>query len=271
MTQWHENIIMANGIHIHYYQAGDLSKPTIILLHGLTDSGLCWTHVARALEQDYAVIMPDARGHGSSDGVASGFSNEILADDVAGLIQALQLEKPILLGHSMGGMTALTAAVRYPELLRAILLEDPSIIDRSPQQAGSAARSTQMVKWLTDLKAMSRDELLARVRRENPTWPQEEYGPWADAKVAVDLAVCQSIGVIQRYWRDLNAHITCPVLLITGDVERGVRVTPETAHEVLRYWPAGEVVHIAGTGHNIRRDNYPDFMQAVQTFLHKVS
>lgn len=271
MSQWREDTIMANGIHIHYHQAGDRRKPTIILLHGLTDSGLCWTHVAQALEQDYAVVMPDARGHGQSDGVASGFSNEVLADDVVGLIQELQLEKPILLGHSMGGMTALTAATKYPELLRAILLEDPSIIDRSPQQAGSAARSSQMVKWLTDLKAMGSDELLVHARRENPGWAEEEYVPWCDAKMAVDLAVCQSISVIQRYWRDLAAHITCPVLLITGDVERGVRVTPETAQAVLRDWPNGEVVHVARTGHNIRRDNYPDFMQVVKTFLHKVS
>ncbi|GCE30763.1 alpha/beta hydrolase [Dictyobacter alpinus] len=267
MAQWREDTVMANGIHVHYTQAGELTKPAIILLHGVTDSGLCWTHVAHALEQDYRVIMPDARGHGRSDRVTGEFSTEMLADDVAGLIQVLQLEEPILLGHSMGGMTALTVAARYPNLVRAILLEDPPIIDRSPQQAEAGSRSSQMVHWLTGLKAMTRDELLVHVRADNPTWPEEDYVPWVDSKIDVDPAVFQSIAGISRSWRELAADITCPVLLVIGDVERRAIVTPEAAQEALRYWAQGKVVHIAEAGHNIRRDNYPDFMHAVQAFL----
>ena len=55
--------VVANGIKIHYYRTGG-DKPPVVLSHGATDDGLCWTRVTLALEAEYDVIMPDARGHG---------------------------------------------------------------------------------------------------------------------------------------------------------------------------------------------------------------
>ena len=59
--------MIANGIRLHYYRTGDGTKPAVVLCHGFSDSGLCWTPVARQLEADYDVIMLDARGHGLSE------------------------------------------------------------------------------------------------------------------------------------------------------------------------------------------------------------
>ena len=103
VTSWYDGTIKANGIRQHYYRTGDGSKPALVLCHGVTDNGLCWTPVARALENAFDVIMVDARGHGLSDAPEDGYTTEDRADDVAALIQALGLEKPIILGHSMGG------------------------------------------------------------------------------------------------------------------------------------------------------------------------
>ena len=102
MTAWSEGNVQANGITIHYHRTGGNSKPFLLLLHGITDSGLCWSRVTHELEGSYDVVMSDARGHGRSGGIASGFSTTILADDAAALIRALGLEKPYLFGHSMG-------------------------------------------------------------------------------------------------------------------------------------------------------------------------
>ncbi|GCE22940.1 alpha/beta fold hydrolase [Dictyobacter kobayashii] len=270
MAQWRESTINANGIKIHYYQTGDAQKPAIILLHGVTDSGLCWKHIAHVLEDDYTVIMPDARGHGHSDGLATGFAYEALAADVAGLIQALNLERPYLLGHSMGGMTALTVAAQYPELVRAILLEDPPLVDRAENSTNNGSRPSPMANWLAGLKQMTRDELLASVRTENPKWDEEEYEPWVDAKIDVDPAVFQQIRSLQQSWRELAANVECPVLLITGDNALHAIVTPQIAQDALQYWRYGQLAHIAGTGHNIRRDNYSAFIQATTAFLHSV-
>src|SRR5882672_8468662 len=74
MPEWFSGDIVANGLRIHYSRTGG-DKPALVLSHGATDSGLCWTRVARALEADYDVILPDARGHGLSDAPPSGYSS----------------------------------------------------------------------------------------------------------------------------------------------------------------------------------------------------
>jgi len=58
MTDWTTGICEANGINVHYVRTGG-DKPPVVLLHGLMLNGACWTHLARALEKDYDVIMPD--------------------------------------------------------------------------------------------------------------------------------------------------------------------------------------------------------------------
>ena len=69
--------------------------------------------------------MVDARYHGRSDAPEQACDTAVMADDLAGAIAALGLRAPIILGHSMGAMTALILAARYPELPGAIALEDP--------------------------------------------------------------------------------------------------------------------------------------------------
>src|SRR5947209_7619464 len=136
MAEWFDGYVKSNGITVHYYRTGGSSgnnKPQLILLHGILDDGLCWTPVVRDLQDQYDIIMLDARGHGHSDPPTEHFPIETLADDVAGVIRELGLEKPYIFGHSMGAETATALAANYPDLLRAIILEDPPFIDRPLQ------------------------------------------------------------------------------------------------------------------------------------------
>ncbi len=96
-AHWSEGDIFANGIRQHYYRTGG-EKTALLLLHGFNEYGLTWLRVARELEQDYDVIMLDARGHGRSDGIASGFSNTLLVEDVVGVIRELKLDRPRVIG-----------------------------------------------------------------------------------------------------------------------------------------------------------------------------
>ena len=82
MSKWTSGDVVANGIKIHYNRTGG-DKPPVVLAHGFTDNGLCWTRAAQVLEQDYDVIMYDARGHGFSDAPESGYSTEDHAADLA--------------------------------------------------------------------------------------------------------------------------------------------------------------------------------------------
>ena len=90
--------------------------------------------MAHAIEGDYDVIMPDARGHGKSSVPDYGYRYEDHANDVVGLIKALRLSPPILIGHSMGGMTAAVVASRNPKLLRCLILADPTFLSPKVQR-----------------------------------------------------------------------------------------------------------------------------------------
>src|SRR5512135_355426 len=133
MANWSTAICETNGIKMHYTRTGDRKSP-LILLHGLTANGLCWSVIAHTLEEEYDVIMPDARGHGKSSVPDYGYRYDDHANDVAGLIKALELSTPILIGHSMGGMTAAVMASRNSKLLHGLILIDPAFLSPKAQR-----------------------------------------------------------------------------------------------------------------------------------------
>ncbi len=98
MKRWSDGYVNANGIRVHYYRTGG-NKPQVVLNHGAMDDGLCWTRVAKELEQDYDVIMFDARGHGLSDSGQGDYLSETRAKDLAEAIQILGLDKPVVGGR----------------------------------------------------------------------------------------------------------------------------------------------------------------------------
>src|SRR5262245_64312631 len=116
MTTWIRGVCETNGIGIHYLRTGG-AKPAVVLLHGLMGNGACWTPLARALEGEFDVVMPDARGHGASSAPHHGYRYDDHASDLMDLICSLALPRPVLLGHSMGGMSAAVASSRGPGII----------------------------------------------------------------------------------------------------------------------------------------------------------
>lgn len=267
MLDWQSSTIAANGINIHYTRTGG-DKPPLVLVHGFSDDGLCWTPVAEALADSYDIIMPDARGHGRSDAPESGYSVADLADDLAGVITGLDLHKPRILGHSMGGATTFILAGTYPDLPGAILIEDAggvNIASGDSPQVQERMRNT--LERMTTLQRMRREELLEYGRAEMPTWSEAELEPWADAKLRFSLRAIQRIRTSVVGWEEKLRSITCPALLITADSERGAIVTQEGAVRLKELVPQLQVVHIDGVGHNIRRENFSEYLETVRTFL----
>jgi N-formylmaleamate deformylase len=72
---------VVNGVRLHYTRTGG-KKPPVVLAHGFSDAGLCWTPVAQALEANYDLVMVDARGHGFSDAPATGYTLTEMASDL---------------------------------------------------------------------------------------------------------------------------------------------------------------------------------------------
>ncbi len=269
MSTWLDRNIHANGISLHYYRTGG-NKPPIVLLHGFTDNALCWTRVAHVLEQEYDVIMVDARYHGLSEGATTGFSTQLLADDTVAFIQALHLERPFLLGHSMGAATTAVVAAQHPDLVRAILLEDPpwlaKVAPESEEDQLQEPAAHPWYKWVTDIKALTHEEGIKTAHVQNPTWAEEELGLWLEAKEQFNLNAFR-YNTPSPSWREILPDITCPILLIIGDREKGAIITQEVAQEASHLWKDGQVIHLAGAGHNIRREQFALYKDVITTFL----
>ena len=184
MTNWKTVICEINGINIHYVRTGE-NKPPLILLHGLMTNGLCWTDLARALENKYDIIMPDARGHGMSSVPDYGYRYEDHANDVVGLIQTLNLSQSILLGHSMGGMTATVVASRSPNPLRGLILADPTFLSLKLQRE---VRDSDVADRHRQFLTMSLDEVIAEAQGRHSNRSSETIELFAQARLQTSLA-----------------------------------------------------------------------------------
>lgn len=263
--QWHESDVDAYGLNIHLYRSGG-DGPPFVLLHGATDNGLCWPLVAEALAPDYDLIALDARGHGKSDKPQTGYSRDDHARDVAGVIQALKLEKPIVAGHSMGANTTAMLAATYPELVGAVILEDPPWRDEDPEFSPEefAARSKQNT---LERKKLSEEEITRLGKAENPGWADAEFEHWSEAKLQVSENISSAITAKGFTWHNAADLIHCPALLLIADPELGAMTTAKTAKEITQANPNIVVRHIPGAGHNIRRDQLDAYLVAVREFL----
>lgn len=266
---WREGDVVANGVRLHYYRTGG-DKPAVVLSHGYTDSGLCWSQLASDLEADYDVVMYDLRAHGRSDVPANGYSADNRAADLVGFAQALGLDRPALVGHSMGAETTAYAAAVAPDLPRCVILEDPPFVEGfyAATPAEREAQVESMRAQIVERGSLSTERLLAAGRADNPTWSESDLVHWAEAKRQVHPnAAYRRRDLPAVAWRETLPRISCPTLVLTADVARGGLISPQTAEEILSILPDSRVVHVAGAGHCIRRDRYVDYLAAVRTFL----
>lgn len=103
---------------------GDPANPPLVILHGLFGSGRNWTSVAKALSADWYVRTVDLPNHGRSAWVEEPLTYPLLAQAVIGFLDEQGLENPVVLGHSMGGKTAMTLALTVPERVGALAIVD---------------------------------------------------------------------------------------------------------------------------------------------------
>lgn len=260
MTSWTSRTCAANGIDIHYLRTGS-NKPPLIALHGLSGSGACWTLLARALQDRYNVIMPDARGHGASNAPPHGYLYRDLANDVLGLIKALELEAPVLLGHSMGGMTAAVVASKMGTAIRGVVLADPTFL--SPERQREVYES-DVAEQHRRLLGRDRDEVLAEARQRQPHRSRELLELIIDARLRTETRAFEVLTPPNPDYRELVKAIAAPSLLVIGD--NGV-VSLETAQELQELNPRLRHEVIANAGHGLPHDRPDEFAEVVRSFL----
>lgn len=265
MTAWATGTCQVNGVTLHFTRTGG-AKPALVLLHGLALDGSCWSPNARALEAGFDVVMPDGRGHGSSSTPATGYTYEQLAADVVGLIHGLALASPIILGHSMGGLTAAVVAAHHPTLLRGLVLVDPTFLGLESQRdvyAGGAA-----VERHRRLLATSLPEVLVDLGARHPHRSAETLELIARARRQTRLEAFEILAPPNPEFRELIRAIRVPTLLVIGGPQ--AVVSREVAGELQRLNDRVQVAQIVEAGHGLHLDQPERFIAVVERFLRRV-
>jgi N-formylmaleamate deformylase len=265
MNDWSDTDITVPHGTLHVYRRG-AGRP-LVLAHGATDNGRCWSRAADALADSFELIAYDARGHGRSTGTVEGRRS---GEDLVAVVTSLDLEKPAAMGHSMGAGAVSEAITLRPDLFAAAVLEDPGWFSAPPpaQTAEPAGdRIKALTGWVESLQQMSLQEVIAQGRTQNPTWHDDELSDWAESKLQFHPGLGGLRGAMGSEWREQVRAYACPVLLLCGAPGRAI-VSPETAAEAAELNALVSVVQL-DAGHNIRREAYDGFIDAVRAFLGK--
>jgi pimeloyl-ACP methyl ester carboxylesterase len=275
---WYEGVVGANGIRIHYSRTGG-AKPQVVLAHGAGDDGLYWTRVAMVLEDTYDVVMPDARGHGRTTGGVGDYSTDARVADMAAFIEALDLTRPAIGGHSMGADTGLHLAAYQPDLVSRLVLEDPPMVlpgesmfgGRIGERMGNSPKL--MLTAMRVARALPRGVLTPVARKAMPGCPDDEIIPWVNSKKRVQPAFLKTATTMldDRSALEAIGKMTAPTLLFRGDRELGAIVSGGAADAAADALPSLQVVHLAGVGHDIRRGQFTAYMAAVTEFLDRTA
>lgn len=264
MANWRECDVDADGVNIHVHRAGRPDRPPLVLAHGLSDSGRCWWRVAQAFENDFDIVMIDARNHGQS-GTAAGGGAPPTAD-VAAVIAHLGLDRPTLIGHSVGARTVADFAATQPGVVAQLVLIDPPWKASQESDGGASDSRREAVRcWLVSCSEATTIELEARAREQHQTWPPEEYPTWIESKQQVRPEAADT--VVRSGWGETVTAIDSPTLLVHGDTEGGGIVTDDVARRVGELNQGVTAKRIDGAGHNIHREQFEQFIEVTRKFI----
>ncbi|MBV1853698.1 alpha/beta fold hydrolase [Catellatospora tritici] len=228
----HYELVDAAGVRLAYRAWGEPGAVPLVLLHGIGGGGPGdWDTVAAGLSDRFRVYAVDQRGHGRSDR-ADAYSIDLLVADLAQLLDALGLDRIVLVGHSLGGVVAYLFAARHPHRLRALVVEDAGLM-----------------------------------YPRTPVPPQRPDGELPFDWNAV-LALRGQIDAPDPGWRDEARTIGVPTLLVAGGPTSHVR--QETITELAGALPQGRLCTIEA-GHLVHGQQPRRFLGAVRGFLDDVA
>lgn len=286
---WTDGFVYDNGVRIHYYHAVPApEKPIIVMVHGVTDNGLCWTTLTWKLQDDYNIYMLDTRGHGLSDPFTSSDDGETLINDVVGFVKAMNFEKPILIGHSMGAATVMRVGAAYPDLAQKIIMLDPFLSSPGGNRGGGThqappenatvnpaevAPKDLSINMFGDPEVLVKqnnynfDDLVKKGQKDNPKWDIVDIKYWALSKKQYHGPYIQGAwGAMSGTMRigDALSKIKVPALVLKADTSpEGRKANEEAVKDLMNV----KLVHVDGAAHNLHHDDLDRTLKEITVFL----
>lgn len=237
--------VRANGVNLHYDLTGPEGAPVIAFAHSIGASMPMWDAQVAAFSDRYRCLRFDTRGHGASEVKPEPATVDDLADDLAGLLEALHIGKAHIVGLSLGGMTGQAFALRYPGRLdRLALLATSAEMDKAAWRQrietvtrdgyGSFIDEVMVPRWFTPGFAAAQPEIVAGFRARMLANDRAGYAAAANVIVTLDL--------LPRI-----SGITAPTIIIVGAEDPA---TPIAMSEQIRSLvPHAEMVIIPKAAH----------------------
>ncbi|WP_414706799.1 3-oxoadipate enol-lactonase [Ralstonia sp. UBA689] len=254
----------ANGIDIHYRIDG-ADGPWVVLAHALGVDLRLWDGIAQRLATRHRVLRYDARGHGQTTAPHGAYTLFQMADDVAGLLDALTIPQVHFVGLSMGGMVGQVLGVRHPQRLLSLTLCDT--VCHTPLSAhamwderigqveahgmGGIVEPT-LQRWLTTPFRESHPEIAERIRALLRATPPHGY-----------VGACLAIKALDT--RSALARIACPTLVMTGEEDSGAPV--EVAREIASRIPNARLKVMPRAAHLAPIEQDDAFLADLDEFL----
>jgi pimeloyl-ACP methyl ester carboxylesterase len=267
MNQIITGYAQVNGAMLYYEMAG-AGEPLVLLHAGVAD-GRMWDEQFAVFAESYRVVRYDMRGFGRSAVPPGAFSHH---EDLAGLLDYLQIDRVIVVGISNGGRIALDFALVYPERVRTLVLAAPSVGGSQP-----SARIRQF--WEEEDAAIERGDWETAIEVNLRAWVDGIHRQ----PEQVDTAVRQKVARMQREIFDIPvpddakeqslqsvaygrlAEITIPTLILIGDLDLPEKV--EQAHWLATQIPNAQIATIPGVAHMLNMEAPTVFNKLVLDFL----
>jgi pimeloyl-ACP methyl ester carboxylesterase len=261
-------ITLDSGLTISYRSQGTRSDPSVVLLPGPTDSWRSYQPILQAIPPHLCVVSVSLRGHGDSSKPRSGYSIEDLTSDVVPVLDALEIHRAVLVGHSGSCLVARRVALQAPARVAGLVLEaSPTTLRGDPNLEKFV---TAVVSELTEpidpdfarsfLADTSTDELAAEL---------------------IELLVEDLLKVPVHAWKEMFASLfdyddtselplmNAPTLLVWGDADP--LIPRSMQDELVRVLPRAELVVYHGVGHTPRWEEPERFARDITTFASQLS
>jgi pimeloyl-ACP methyl ester carboxylesterase len=250
---------------LHFQSYGE--GPPLIILHGLFGSLENWHSISQKLAADFRVFAVDQRNHGRSAHAAD-MSYQSMAQDLKEFVTSQQLSEVNLLGHSMGGKTAMSFALNYPDRVERLIVAD--IAPRAYPPHHSEILTALLSLDLSSFK--NRKDMEAHLA---PLIPDLATRQFLLKNVKRDSAGAfywqMNLTAIHRNYDRLNEALSSqqpfakPTLFIRGD--RSDYIRDEDLASIRRLFPKAELYEIPGAGHWVHVDAPEAFLRKVREFL----
>jgi len=247
---------------------GDEAKPKLVFLHGLMGYAQNWRSVVRAFEKDYHILTYDQRGHGKSFHAQDSYSPENYAEDLRFLLDHLGWQKVILVGHSMGGRNALHFTYRYPDRVKALVIEDigPEAnrdgIERIENILANIGGPFETKEAAKNQIFSLYDPVLANYLFANMEEKPDGKVDWRFDK----RGILESLyyGRERSRWEEVES-LRCPCLVIRGGNSEDL--SEEVLQKMLASNPRIKAHTIEGVGHWVHFEALEEFNRVLGAFL----